>query len=184
VPGLAASQVATGGDLLSHPTLVGRGSTADAGGQRLIAGRDVRARRAREAPAGASTGASAKEIWRGLRDASGYLAAYRVAVDDRLPDTLAEVRALPSPETWTALEITGTAADPGIAVVCALRSDDRPSAKPPVAGLTLLGGRQRPALNALNPLSAGRLETKPVPLHPDLLNGLHWRASRTATAAV
>jgi Type VII secretion system ESX-1, transport TM domain B len=72
----------------------------------------------------------------------------------------------------------------GLAVVCALRSDDRPSAKPPVAGLTLLGGRQRPALNALNPLSAGRLETKPVPLHPDLLNGLHWRASRTATAAV
>jgi type VII secretion protein EccE len=137
-----------------------------------------------EAPAGASTGASAKEIWRGLRDASGYLAAYRVAVDDRFPDTLAEVRALLSPETWTALEITGTAADPGIAVVCALRSDDRPSAKPPVAGLTLLGGRQRPALNALNPLSAGRLETKPVPLHPDLLNGLHWRASRTATAAV
>jgi len=133
-----------------------------------------------EAPAGAS----AKETWRGLRDASGYLAAYRVAVDDRLAGTLAGVWALPSPDSWTALEITGTAADPGITVVCAFRSDDRPRAKPPVAGLTLLGGRQRPALNALNPLSAARLEAKPVPLQPDLLNGLQWRASRTATAFV
>lgn len=133
-----------------------------------------------EAPAGASV----KETWRGLRDASGYVTAYRVAVDDRLAGTLAEVWALPSPDTWTALEITGTATDPGITVVCVFRFGDRPSAKPPVAGLTLLRGRQRPALNALNPLSAGRLEAKPVPLHPDLLNGLQWRASRTTTAPV
>jgi type VII secretion protein EccE len=134
--------------------------------------------------AGAPAGASGKETWRGLRDASGYVTAYRVAVDDRLAYTLAEVSALPSPETWIALEITGTAADPGVAVVCALRSDGRPSAKPPVAGLTLLRGRQRPALNALNPLSAGRLEAKPVPLHPELLNGLQWRVGRSATAPV
>jgi type VII secretion protein EccE len=119
------------------------------------------------------TDSSAKETWGGLRDGSGYVAAYRVGVD-RLPETLAEVWALPSPETWTALEITGTATDPGIAVVCTIRSGDKPGAAAPNAGLTLLRGRQRPAIDALNPLSLDRLDAKPVPLSEGLLTDLRW----------
>ena len=104
------------------------------------------------------TDSSAKETWGGLRDGSGYVAAYRVTVDDRLPETLAEVSSLPSPETWTALEFTGTATDPGVAALCTIRSADKPGATAPIAGLTLLRGRQRPAIDALNPLSVDRLD--------------------------
>jgi type VII secretion protein EccE len=128
--------------------------------------------------------ASAKETWRGLRDASGYIAAYRVAVHDRLPEALTEVWALASPETWTALEITGTAANSDVAFMCAIRSGDKPGARPPVAGLTLVRGRQRPALNALHPLSLDRLDVSPVPLTDQLLDGLQWPASRAAVVSV
>jgi type VII secretion protein EccE len=126
--------------------------------------------------------ASAKETWRALRDDSGYVAAYRVAVDDGLADTLDEIRSLPSPETWTALEITGTAANPGIAVVCAVRTDDRPPRSAPIRGLTLLRGRQRPALTTLHPLSADRLDARPVALPVDLLDRLRWPAGSSAAA--
>jgi type VII secretion protein EccE len=91
----------------------------------------------------------AKETWRGLRDASGYVAAYRVA-----PDVLTDVRALSAPEIWTALELTGTAADTRYAAACAVRSGDKPAG---MAGMTPLNGRHRPALAALNPLSVERL---------------------------
>lgn len=128
--------------------------------------------------------ASAKETWRGLCDASGFVAAYRVAVDDTLADTFAAVDALPSLETWTALEITGTAADSGVAVMCAIRFGDKPGARPPVAGLTSLGGRQRAALSALHPLSVDRLEADPVPLSVDLLDQLQWSAGRAVKVPV
>jgi type VII secretion protein EccE len=128
------------------------------------------------------TGSSAKETWRGLRDESGYVTAYRVAIDDRLPETLSEVWSLPSPETWTAFEITGTATDPGIAVMCTVRSEEKPGPGGPIGGLTLLGGRQRPAIDALNPLAVERLDTQPVPLPGDLLDRLQWQAGRAVTA--
>jgi type VII secretion protein EccE len=130
------------------------------------------------------TESSAKETWRGMRDDSGYVADYRVAIGDRLPETLAGVCAWPSPETWTALEITGTTSDPGIAVVCTIRLQDKPGAAGSVPGLTLLRGRQRPAIDALNPLSVDRLEAKPVPLSEDLLDQLRWAAGLVATAPV
>jgi type VII secretion protein EccE len=130
------------------------------------------------------TDSSAKETWRGMRDESGYVAAFRVAVGDRLPETLAEVWALPSPETWTALEITRTGTDPAITVVCAVRSQDKPGVAGPVPGLTLLRGRQRPVIDALNPLSVDRLEAKPVPLSEDLLDELQWAAGRAAAVPV
>jgi type VII secretion protein EccE len=125
---------------------------------------------------------SAKETWRGLRDGSGYVTAYRVAVDDRLPETLAAVGSLPSPETWTAVEITGTATDPSISVMCTLRSEDKPGAGGPIRGLTLLPGRQRPAIEALNPLAVERLDAQPVPLPGDLLDKLQWQAGRAVKA--
>jgi type VII secretion protein EccE len=129
------------------------------------------------------TDSSAKETWRGMRDGSGYVGAYRVAVDDRLPETLSEIWSLPSPETWIAVEITGTATDPGIAVISTVRSEDKPTSSP-VPGLTLLRGRQRPAIDALNPLSVDRLAAEPVSLPWDLLDQLQWPAGRAATANV
>jgi type VII secretion protein EccE len=93
----------------------------------------------------------AKETWRGLRDASGYVAAYRVAAQDGFE----QVWAQPSSETWTALEITGTATDLRVAAACAIRTDDKPGA---IAGMTPLNGRHRHALDALSPLSAQRLD--------------------------
>jgi type VII secretion protein EccE len=117
---------------------------------------------------------SAKEAWNGMRDGSGYVSAYRVVVDDRLQEILAAVLALRSPETWTVLEITRTANDPAVAVVCTIRTDDKPAATAPVAGLSLLRGRQRPAIEALNPLSVQRLDARPVPLSETLLADLRW----------
>jgi type VII secretion protein EccE len=130
------------------------------------------------------TDSSSKETWRGLRDESGYVAAYRVAADGQLADTLSKLLAHSSPEMWTALEITGTATDPAVTVVCAIRTDDKPGAGAPIPGLTLLRGRQRPALNALNPLSDHRLDAKPVRLAEDLLDQLQWPAGRAEVAPV
>lgn len=93
-------------------------------------------------------GRDAKETWRGLRDASGYVAAYHVEGD------LEAVRALPSSEIWTALEIMGAGSDLHVATACAVRTDDKPMA---IAGATPLNGRHRRALAALSPLSVERL---------------------------
>ncbi len=100
---------------------------------------------------------SAKETWRGVRDDTGYVAAYDVKVDDRLANTLAEIRSLPSRDTWTALEFTGAATKPRITAVCALRSGERPATAAPIPGLQPLTGRHRAALTALDPLSTERL---------------------------
>ena len=116
---------------------------------------------------------SAKETWRGLRDESGFVAAYRIAVKDNLSDTLAAVPALSS-DTWTALEITGSAARPTITVGCAVRTVERPGAGAPVAGLTPQRGRHRPALEALAPASDERLEGDPTALPDGLLGRLWW----------
>jgi hypothetical protein len=53
----------------------------------------------------------------------------------------------PSSEIWTALEITGTAAD---SAACAIRTNDKPVT---IAGATPLNGRHRPVLDAISPLS-------------------------------
>jgi type VII secretion protein EccE len=107
--------------------------------------------------AGTPAPSSAKETWRGVRDDAGYVAAYDVKVDERLADTLAEIRALSSHDTWTALEFTGPACKPAVSVVCALRTGERPATSAPIPPLTPLKGRHRAALTALNPLSNERL---------------------------
>jgi hypothetical protein len=56
-------------------------------------------------------------------------------------DTLAALWSSPSPEIWTAIEITGTTANPGITAVCAISRADRPA---PIANLTALNGRIGP----------------------------------------
>jgi type VII secretion protein EccE len=107
--------------------------------------------------AGTPVQPSAKETWRGVRDEAGYVAAYKVKVDERLADTLAGIRSLSSHDTWTALEFTGTATTPAVSAVCSLRTGERPSSAAPFPALTPLAGRHRVALTALNPLSEERL---------------------------
>ena len=105
-----------------------------------------------------------KETWRGVKDDSGFVAAYRVSVGDQLDAVLAGIGALAAQETWTALEFTGSPTEPQLTVGAAIRTEDRPARKPPLAGLKPAGGRHRPALAALNPLSSDRLDGTPVAL--------------------
>jgi type VII secretion protein EccE len=83
-------------------------------------------------------------------DPAGYVAAYRIPVDERLGDRLAEVWSLTARETWTALEWGGTANVSTVAVVCAFRTDDAP-VKPPLPGLQVQRGLQIPLLMAMDP---------------------------------
>lgn len=97
-----------------------------------------------------------KETWRGVRTDAGYLAAYRVPADDQLDQTLYNLRSQASGETWTALEMTGAAAEPTVAAACAVLTADRPG-DAPAPGLTAQRGRHGLALAALHPLSVDRL---------------------------
>ena len=110
-----------------------------------------------------------KESWRAVADDAGYVAAYRVAVDDQLDTVLAEIAGADAQESWTVLEFTGSPARPQLVVGAAIRSQDKPSRKAPLAGLTPLGGRHRPALAALDPLSAHRLDGVAVAVPRTLL---------------
>jgi len=103
--------------------------------------------------------ANARETWRGLqRGASDYIAAYRVRVDDALPETLDGILAHSAPETWTALEIAGDRTGRTLAAACAFLTDSRPGAGAPVAGLVPQRGNHGPALAALDLLSTHRLD--------------------------
>lgn len=117
---------------------------------------------------------SARETWRGVqRGASDYIAAYRVHVDGELPDTLDAIRDHRTRETCTALEIAGDPARPTIAAACAFLTETPPSRDSPLAGLTLQGGNQRPALTALDLLSTQRLDGH-TDAPADMLTRLHW----------
>jgi type VII secretion protein EccE len=120
-----------------------------------------------------------RETWSAVRDGSEYVAAYRVSVDDGLLDTVAAIQSHPARETWTALEIGAIAGDPNrytVAAACALRTDASPGGAPPLAGLIPQRGNHGPALMALDPLSARRLDG-----HTDAPAGLLTRllVSRT-----
>lgn len=115
--------------------------------------------------------APAKESWRAMKDESGFVAAYRVAVTDDLADTLVSISTLSS-QVWTALEFTGDPAHPDLTVAAAVRTEERPAAKGPRKGLTPVRGRQRPALEALSPLSPARLEGNATALPDAVLTRL------------
>jgi type VII secretion protein EccE len=112
------------------------------------------------------------ESWRAVRLGSNYLAAYRVAVGDALPSTLGEIATHPARETWTALEIAGSATHGTVAVAVAFVTDEPPAGAAPVAGLTPQRGNQRRALQALDLLSTERLDG-----HTDAPAGLLTRLS-------
>lgn len=101
---------------------------------------------------------NARERWRGVqRGASDYVAAYQVRVDGSLPETLDAIRSHPARETCTALEIAGDRNHKTIAAACAFLTDS-PAGAAPLAGLTPQRGNHRPALMALDLLSAQRLD--------------------------
>lgn len=124
---------------------------------------------------------ASRETWRAVQQGdSDYVAAYRVTVDAGLADTLAEVlekaRSQAARETWTALEIAGSGAHPTVAAAVAVRTDTPPTNA--VAGLTPQRGSQRPALQALDPLSTQRLDGH-VDAPADLLARLDWPTPAT-----
>jgi type VII secretion protein EccE len=119
---------------------------------------------------------SSRESWRAVRQGdSDYVAAYRVSPDSGLPETLAAARSQVARETWTALEIAQSASGTHytVAAACAFRTDAAPERAAPVAGLTLERGNQRPALQALDPLSTWRLDGHTA-APADLLTRLDW----------
>ena len=117
---------------------------------------------------------SARETWHALHDgANGYLAAYGLNPDAALPETLSKVWAQPGRETWTVIELAGTATGRTVASACALFTQAVPGNTPPIAGLIPQSGNQRPALLAVDPLSAHRLDGH-VPLPDRLLTQLRW----------
>ena len=123
--------------------------------------------------------ARGQETWRAVRDdgdPGGYVAAYRIPVDERLGDRLAEVWSLAARETWAALEFGGTANTPTVAAVCAFRTDEAPAKAPP-PGLQIQRGLQRPLLMTLDPRSTDLLEANAVPLPSGVLDHVGWRVS-------
>lgn len=117
-----------------------------------------------------------RETWRGVTDGRSHLAAYRIAVDEQLAETLSSVWSSGADETWTALEFTGSRTCPEVAAMCALRTGERPGSRAPVAGLTPQHGVQGCSLTALAPGSDLRLSAHPVPVPSGLPAGLSWPA--------
>ncbi len=122
-------------------------------------------------------GPQPRERWRAVQDgAHGYLAGYGIVVDETLDATLHRLWTLEAPEVWTALEITGTAACPELAVACAVRTDDVSGA--PVPNLLRQDGDQWSAVTALHPLSTERLAAPRVPA--ELVPTIGWPAGPVA----
>lgn len=125
---------------------------------------------------------SSRETWRGVWEGdAGYVAAYQVAVNADLPETLAAIQSHSSRERWTALEIAGAGEHRTVAVACALRSRDVPAKTAPVAGLRPQRGHHRAALLALDSLSAQRLDGH-TELPDGLLERLRWPAGASTGA--
>lgn len=97
------------------------------------------------------------ERWKAVQDGDhGYLTCYAVTTDGDFAATLSDIRVAASTEVWTAVELTGSPARPAVAAVCAIRTDEVPSAVP-LPALRPLRGRQRIALAALHPETTERL---------------------------
>ncbi|SOJ57514.1 ESX-3 secretion system protein EccE3 [Mycobacterium simulans] len=121
---------------------------------------------------------TAYETWRGVvrqvhNGTGDYFAAYRVSVDDALPNTLAAIQSHPARETWTALEIAGNATGSTLAAACAFRTVERPDATAPLAGLIPQHGNHHRTLMALDTISTQRLDGH-AGMADDVLARLRW----------
>ncbi|MGB3483772.1 MAG: type VII secretion protein EccE [Mycobacterium sp.] len=102
-------------------------------------------------------GPDSKERWRAMQDGEqGYLACYSVPADTELRQTLGELRSVGAVELWTAVELSGAPARPDMTAVCAVRTDELPTAAP-LPKLGHLRGHQRRVVTALHPESTQRL---------------------------
>ncbi|BBX85894.1 type VII secretion protein EccE [Mycolicibacterium aubagnense] len=119
----------------------------------------------------------ARESWRAVRDGDGYLTAYGLPADQRLPECLAALSS--TTELCTVLEFSPGAT---ISAACAVRTANAPAAAA-VAGLARESGRQGQLLAAMAPSSAGRLGTRTGALTAELLAELAVHDTGT-TAAV
>lgn len=118
----------------------------------------------------------ARETWRAVRDGGGYLTAYGLPADQRLPECLAALSS--TTELWTVLEFAPGAT---ISAACAVRTANAPAAAA-VAGLVRESGRQGQLLAAMAPSSAGRLGTCTRALTTELLAELAVHETGTAAA--
>jgi type VII secretion protein EccE len=119
---------------------------------------------------------NARETWRAFRDDDGYLTAYGLPADQRLPECLTTLAS--TTELWTVLEFSPGAT---ISAACAVRTANAP-ATAAVAGLTRESGRQGPLLAAMAPASAGGLGTRPGVLTAGLLADLSALGAGAGTA--
>ncbi|AEF34300.1 transmembrane protein [Mycolicibacter sinensis] len=125
----------------------------------------------------------ARETWRSVVDGSGeHVAAYQVAIDAALGDTLSRIRASNAGETWTVLEFADDGGRRTVAAACALRTGSAPGGAAPLAGLVSEQGKHRSALLSLHPLSGSRLDGGAV-LADDELAGLRWPVAASDVAA-
>lgn len=119
-------------------------------------------------------GVATQETWYGLTDGSDkYVTGYQVAVDDSLPDSLADIWDCGARQVWTAVEIAGNAEHRTIAAGCALTTDEGPPRTAPLPGLTPENGNHRAALQILHPLSGQRLAGH-TELPPEVIAALRW----------
>jgi type VII secretion protein EccE len=119
---------------------------------------------------------NARETWRAFRDDDGYLTAYGLPADQRLPECLTTLAS--TTELWTVLEFSPGAT---ISAACAVRTANAP-ATAAVAGLMRESGRQGPLLAAMAPASAGGLGTRPGVLTAGLLADLSALGAGADTA--
>lgn len=117
-------------------------------------------------------GGGVRETWRAVRDDHGFVSAYAIPVDDRLPERFTAVWAQLN-ETWTAVEFGGTAAEPTVAALCAIRTTEALRAVP-VQGLVAQRGIQRPLLTALDPKSSECIGLPAKPLPVEVLTRIAW----------
>ncbi|WP_343710132.1 type VII secretion protein EccE [Mycobacterium sp.] len=118
-----------------------------------------------------------RETWHAVDEPGGqHVAAYRVTVDDALASTLEAIWAYPARETWSVLQMAGSAERRTLAVACAFRTDSGPGRGAPLPGLAPQSGNHRPALAASHPSSTQLLDGHAVPPAGTLAQ-LHWPSS-------
>jgi type VII secretion protein EccE len=120
---------------------------------------------------------TARERWCAIIDgATDYVAAYRVSIDDALPDTLARIWDYSAREIWTAVEISGTPDHGTLAAGCALRTEEPLAAGGTLPGLIPQHGYHRAALQALHPMSGRHLDGH-TDVNDDDIAALRWPAA-------
>ena len=103
-------------------------------------------------------GTDVQEKWTAVHTGDGVISAYALDIDADLQDRVSAARGA---ECWSVIEFTGTPAHPVVSAACAVRGDG------PVDGAHPQPGRQRPLLDAMNPVAVGTLDLPAGPVPAD-----------------